>query len=302
MCIGCGILALPFATTEAGLIGSPVLMLIVAILNGISSCMLLRCEKATNFIDIPNNISSTYAKLGYRACGWIGVYVIDTSIIVTLLGVCVTYIITFAQLMSSVFNISINNLIIVFCLCVYPISCSENIKRLSLVSILGMGCLLISVAVILIYGFYSYNSDHLIKNSFALSYWPESVSGLLNFIGISTFCIDICTPIFPIEESLLNKKEIYSSILISIIFVWSTYCIFGNLGAILYSNREMPIESNILLNLPNDPLIGTSVRLALALVLFIAFTFLSVFIYTHLFKLGLFAYLSYHIFNCGSNG
>ena len=74
MCIGAGILALPYATVEGGLLSSGVLMLWVAVLNGFSCCMLLRSKKVlSEYSDEdkipPPSISSTYAKLAYASCG-----------------------------------------------------------------------------------------------------------------------------------------------------------------------------------------------------------------------------------------
>jgi Transmembrane amino acid transporter protein len=100
MCIGCGILALPYATSRGGLLVSPIvsapscprlipkefmkcyllifqIMLLVAILNGVSCCMLLRCKNVVNFSEIPSDISSTYAKLAYASGGWWSAYMVD---------------------------------------------------------------------------------------------------------------------------------------------------------------------------------------------------------------------------------
>ena len=103
MCVGAGILALPYATVEGGLLISALMMLIVAALNGFSCCMLLRSKKVCSEypVQAPSGVSSTYAKMAYFAWGWSGVFIVDTSIIVTLLGVCVTYVITFGQLMGN---------------------------------------------------------------------------------------------------------------------------------------------------------------------------------------------------------
>ena len=58
------------------------------------------------------------------------------------------------------------------------------------------------------------------------------------------------TQVFPVEESLRQKKDIYLSLSISLLFVWITYVLFGDAAALLYN--ESNLASNILLNLPSD--------------------------------------------------
>ena len=50
----------------------------------------------------PPEATSTYSMIAYCAGGWRALYITDFCIIVTLLGVCVTYLITFITLLSDV--------------------------------------------------------------------------------------------------------------------------------------------------------------------------------------------------------
>jgi len=267
MCIGCGILALPFASSQAGLFLSPLLMAVVALLNGISCCMLMRCRRAVDITRSPSNISSTYAKLAYAAVGLPGVILVDTSLIATLIGVCVTYLINFGQLTQGWMDFSMPTLICIFAVAVYPLCCVKDISGLAFVALCGIGFLFTSVFVILVYGFGRFGLPEDAKQWSQINFWPASAGGVFNYIGVATFCIDICTPIFPIEESMARRSDIFYALTYSLALVWTTYAVFGDLASVLYSNNtESPLSQNILLSLPSNSEVGYIVRSVLAMV------------------------------------
>ena len=271
MCVGAGILALPYATVEGGLLTSALLMLLVAILNGFSCCMLLRSKRVCSRykMEVPAEISSTYAKLAYYAWGWTGVIIIDTSIIITLLGVCVTYVITFAQLMGQIIDVPFAYHILLFGVIVYPICCVKNISRLAAFSFLGIICLVGSSLVILFYGYFAFGfpTDHSVPPGKGCPLLPKSLGGLLGYVGVATFCIDIVTPIFPIEESLINKKNVYPALVVSLFSIWVIYVSFADVAALLFhDNNGSILKTNILLNLPLHGYVSMFVRAFMAAV------------------------------------
>lgn len=274
MCIGCGILALPYASAQAGLLLSPLLMGLVAVLNGVSCCMLMRARRAVDITRTPSNISCTYSKLAYAAIGLPGVVLVDISLIGTLVGVCVTYLINFGLLTEGWLGLSMPALICIFAITVYPLCCVKNINGLAGVALCGIGFLFISVFVILIYGYerFGFPND---KGWRDMALWPGSSNDVFNYIGVATFCIDICTPIFPIEESMKKRSDIFYALVYSLLFVWTTYAIFGDLGSVLYSNHVgFALANNILLSLPPNSVIGFTVKFVLAMVCI--FTFLII--------------------------
>ena len=277
MCIGVGILDLPKASYNGGLIVSPILNLIVILLNGISCNMLIRCKRATEekteSIHIPNGIMSTYSKMSFIVLGWSGVYVTEFSIIVTLLGVCITYQITFAQMLVDLSTHSIPLLTIICGVIVFPLSCGKDMGSLTIVSAIGMICLLISIGAIVGYGVTYYGGDLLGNNGrkedtlgTSVPLFPVSLSGFTNYISVATFCVDICTPIFPVEESMRDRNEIKVAVVWALVVVWVTYVAVGDICVLLYSYDQAGIHSNILKNLPKNSMIADIVKSAMALV------------------------------------
>lgn len=209
----------------------------------------------------------------------------DCSIIVTLLGVCIAYQITFAQLLQQIpyTNFSTSTLTIVFALLAIPLCCVPNVGVLAIFSLIGLICLIVSVIAIIVYGVISYGGevaqdpfgpisftnadDHLASGGndshTHLPLWPETLSSMSSFIGVATFCFGLCSLAFPVEESMRNKNEFGKAVVWSLIFVWFLYVLLGDVGAILYVHDPVGIKGNILSNLPTDSFTARMVRLAM---------------------------------------
>lgn len=75
---------------------------IIASWNWLASLLLMECKEVTKTVEWPQHLSSNYSRVAYAGAGRLGVALADFSIIVTLLGVCIAFQITFATLLSEV--------------------------------------------------------------------------------------------------------------------------------------------------------------------------------------------------------
>ncbi len=279
LCIGTGILALPYATLHGGLIFSPIGIALIALWNGIACIMLMRCKRAFKYNEIAQkstqHLSSPYSRIAYAATGSIGVYTIDFSIIITLLGVCVTYQIAFASLVSDIPGniLSIKLLTIISGLCVYPVSCAKNVGILAQYSLFGLVFLLIGVTAIFGFGIYSFGIDGSKSNVTAqpLHDWPLSTEDMTSYMGVAIFCFGVCSLVFPVEANMKKKKEINIAVLYCLLFVWSIYTVVGDGLALLYVHDSRGIMSNILQNLPIQSASAIAVRVSMAAVCLFTF-------------------------------
>jgi len=132
LCIGSGIMALPYAVQKGGLVLSPIFLAIIAWWNYFSCIQMMACKKACRQISIPPEISSTYSRIAYCSSGWWGVRTTDACIIVTLLGVCVTFIITFTSLLVSLPGnvLSVPEWACISAVLTFPVCCSRDVSRL----------------------------------------------------------------------------------------------------------------------------------------------------------------------------
>lgn len=274
LCIGTGLLALPLATYRGGLIFSPLGIAVIAVWNGIACDMMIRCKQATSgeqFSQL-NNLSSTYSKIAYVGCGWIGVYIIDASIVITLLGVCITYQIAFSTLMKDILGnmLSHRHLTIISAIIVYPASCAQDISILTKYSIAGLVFLLIAIFTIFYFGFYSFGANFL-RNAAVIPNFPKSLEDMITYSGVSIFCFGLCSLAFPIEETMSKKEDFRLAVTCCLFFVWLVYTVVGDGLAILYVQDTNGIQSNILQNLPLTSLTAALVKLSMAAVCLFTF-------------------------------
>lgn len=265
---------MPYATSRGGLIFGPIVIGIVAAWNGIACRLMIECKNYCKNMTIPNYITSTYARIAYIAAGDWGVRVTDISIIITLLGVCIAYQITFASLIVEIpgNEFSKSALTMLSAILVFPLCISKDIGYLSIFSFLGLICLVIGVFAIIFFGFWSYGTETLSNptgtqnHQSTLTLFPVSISDATVFVGVATFCFGLASLAFPIEESMRHKEEFQTAVFWSLIFVWSIYVIIGDIAAMLYLHDSYGISDNILTNLPENSISASLVRLSMALV------------------------------------
>lgn len=152
---------------------------------------------------------------------------------------------------------------------IYPLSCAKNVTALSFVSLLGIFFLSLSVIAILYFGIInltsSKNPSTIGDGEVSFPWWPSSTSGFFSYIGVASFCYAVCTLVFPIEDSLKEKDKIHVALFYSLGFCWLVYAILSGTG-VLYLYSTTAVQSNILLNLPTDSILGIIVRLSMAMV------------------------------------
>ena len=286
VCVGSGVLALPYAFFRGGLIFGPIVMTGIALLNFIGVMMMMECKKETENHIVPPSISSTYSKICYVAYGWIGVYLADMSLIITLLGVCVTYLITSVAMISDIYVNYINNDIIItnndttiltFIMggIIFLPCCAKDVGILSSVSLLALVSLIIGIFALFLFGIYEFGDD--VNNTQEnYSYVPKNISDVFSFMGIVSFCFGLTSLCFPVESSMEDKKSFSIAVIWCLIFVVSLYTIVGDGLYILYANDDNGVNSNILSNLPQNSVTADIVRLCISLVclLSIPLTFL----------------------------
>ena len=164
---------------------------------------MIECDRVCRGSTFPAGISSKYSRIAFSAAGWIAVYFTDTCVILTLLGVCVTYLITFTMLLQEVnFNpFTAPQLTIIASVLVFPLSLAKDVSALAKFSLGGLFVLLVGVVVIFGYGIIFSEKNASSSNvSYAdLPLFPSSWSGLGTYLGVATFCFGIASIAFPVE-------------------------------------------------------------------------------------------------------
>lgn len=272
LCLGTGILALPFATTKGGTMFVPVGIALIALLNGYSCQILIECKKRTANARVPVGLSSTYSKIAYCSGGWTAVAVTDASIIITLLGVCISYQITFASLMGDFlqglggFASSSALSIVSFVILMTPALAVEDISSLTKFSLSGLVALLAAVCAIVVFGVQLYGADVAGGNiaQQQLPLYPASLEDFSACLGVLVFGFGICSLVFPVEESMESKADFPAAVLLCLVVVWVAYSVVGVGVAVLFVHAPAGVASNVLENLPSASVAAQLVRLAMS--------------------------------------
>lgn len=213
LCIGAGALALPYAVYRGGLLFSPLFLGVVAVWNAIACSMIIKCKHVCKGKVSPPSVTSTYSKIAYAGGGVFGLFLTDFSIIVTLIGVCISCQITFAILFQGLVGgkASVDSLTFVSGLLVYPICCAKNVGILSSISLAGLVSLTTGIVIIILSGIY-YFGDSAWKSPFnsdfndrRLTLWPQSTSDATSLIGVAIFCFGLCSMAFRSDTSSARR-------------------------------------------------------------------------------------------------
>ena len=263
ICVGSGVMSLPGAVARGGLIFSPLITVLIGLWNLVSVQMIMKCKHLTDSVSVPDNVISQYSKLSYVAFGWPGTVLTDGFIIITLYGVCITYLITCAAMVRDMFHwsdadISQTALILLCAAACYPMACTKDVGFLSPVSMLGLFVLCLALASVFWFGFADPEWSDTDTSTFR--YIPETVADSTSYIGVASFCFGISTLAFPVEASMRDKSEFPQAVLLAVVFVCCLYFIVGDGLYVLYSHQEEGVKSNILQNLPTDSAAATCVR------------------------------------------
>lgn len=275
MCLGAGILALPIAIARGGLLFGPIAMAGIAIWNSVSCALLIECKNRA-CCPAPSAVhcNSTYSLISFVGLGRWGMIFTDFCIVVTLLGVCIAYQITFADLLVGEWAVaklfSRSMLTVVIALLAFPLCCVGDMGKLSVFSLAGLVCLILGVITILLNGAWQFGpmawEDPLYASNsdMQLQLMPTNRKWAASLIGIATFCFGICSLVLPVEESTENKKEFHLAVRWCLCFVWVLYVLVGDGGALLYIHHPEGIHDNILANLPSTSIATLLVRLSMA--------------------------------------
>jgi len=259
--------------------------------------MMIKCRYAADNLDIPvpAGVLSTYSTVAYKGMGWIGVFLADSSLIITLLGVCCAYQINFATLMIDVpfvnTHFSVTGLIIASAVLVAPLSLAKDLKSLASMSSIGLACIVLNIVAVMVYGCLLYGDTAIEEFSLPAKHsgdsagfrhlpsFPTSIGDGASFFGVAVFCFGICAFAFPIEETMADCKQFYLAVTGCLVLVCVIYMVVGDGAATLYNYDRNGVQGNILLNLPLDSLFAITARLSMAAVCCYSSSF---FIYTHM--------------------
>lgn len=252
--IGAGILGLPYAFKESGIVEGAIIMSVVGGVSIKAMFLLIDCKnrlssKSTLHLGTKHNNTSLnnknldYGDVGMVALGSFGRWLVDINILISQVGFCCAYLIFISENLHSIFP-QISQLVYLFSLLV-PLVFLCNLRHLKH---LAPFSLFADFATIFAYGIVFYfDMEHFHLLHFHIRNY--SIEGLPFYLGVAIYCYEGAGLILSLEGSV--SKELRGSFktifMVAMVVVTSLYIGFGVCG---YLSFGPDTEAIITLNLP----------------------------------------------------
>ncbi|EGV60992.1 hypothetical protein CANTEDRAFT_116052 [Yamadazyma tenuis ATCC 10573] len=252
--VGSGILFLPKAFSNGGLIFSIITLNIFGVLTFICYMLLIVSK---NYFKL-----GSFGELGFQTYGSPMKVLILISILISQIGFVSTYILFTTSNMASLFHLSQFNLVVSQFILLIPLVLIRKIGKLSFISLVSSVCILIGLVIIFYYSISDLVEDGLGPN--IIQFNSNSWSML---IGVAVTSFEGIGLILPIEASMSNPKQFPRVLATSMIAITLLFTTVGVLGYLTFGDK---VETIILLNLPY-----TNISIKAILILYSVAVFLT---------------------------
>eukprot|EP01119_Soliformovum_irregulare_P022061 TRINITY_DN7471_c0_g1_i1.p1 TRINITY_DN7471_c0_g1~~TRINITY_DN7471_c0_g1_i1.p1 ORF type:complete len:555 (-),score=145.96 TRINITY_DN7471_c0_g1_i1:9-1673(-) len=249
--IGGGMLALPFAMHQCGLVLGSLLLLLVGVLCNFSAYLTIEAANMSH--------AKSYRQLAQLCLGKYGGIAVDVSMIVFLLGACVGYIVIIGDIATPFlgllpiwgedFNHCLWRMVLMLAVTVfilYPLTALKRIDSLRWTSALALVCIFYLVITIIIQSGMALHRDpvdvHLKIKYVSLSWDVFSV------LPIIAFAFTFHMSIFPIMNEMKQPERIYGVVNWSMGICVVCYMLVSILGYLTFFDKT---SDNILKNYPD---------------------------------------------------
>ncbi|RDD39475.1 Amino acid transporter ANTL1 [Trichoplax sp. H2] len=279
--IGSGILALPYAFKEAGVIEGSLILCIVGLLSIKAMLLLIDCkdeistsrrwtrtvnnnnlnEEDSAFKTKPVEVS--YGDLGFYALGYSGRILVETAIIISQTGFGCAYLIFITEnLKTMVADYRMLYYLIILLPPLFLLVCLKSLKSLAVFSLFADFANVLAYGVVFWFDFAHFGSIEIHPR-------VMSLDGLAFFLGISIYCYEGAGMILELHASVAadSKDKFKNLFKISLVLITVLYIAFGMCGYLSFG----PATNNIItLNLPPG-VMPLTVKICLCFALFFTY-------------------------------
>ncbi|KAJ1729666.1 hypothetical protein LPJ61_003408 [Coemansia biformis] len=257
--VGTGVLVLPRAFRNGGLLFSSVLMAGIAWYA--LHCMVL-------LADVYQRLGGSYGDLALKLYGRPLRYCVLVSIVLAQLGFCCAYVIFVATNMRDLWNtvtackrqLSLETWIVVQLLIYVPLSFVRKIKKFASLSMVGNLFILIGLGYLFVYDLW------LIAKRGPAEVVQFNPSKFPLLVGTAAFSYEGISLVIPIVESMERKDKFRGVLTASLVICAGLFVLIGALSYLAFGND---VETVILLNLPNGTTwtLGVQLLYSLAIIM-----------------------------------
>ncbi|CAB4017337.1 proton-coupled amino acid transporter 3 [Paramuricea clavata] len=269
--IGTGILGLPVAVMNAGVVVGPISLFIVAIIT--THCMLILVDSARELCKLSKRSSLDYGETAEECFRIVtpsharkGRYTVNIVLCITQVGVCTVYVLFVAKNIEQVLkqlhvvDLSVKVWILILCPMLILFIMIRNLSSLAWLSTCA-NCLM-AFAIVSIF-FY------LIPNTGSPSRLPKFAGWSMFplFFGVAVFAFEAIPIVLPLENEMREPKRFPDVVKYGMTVVMVVYISMGTFGYLTCTDH---CEGSITLNLPGTAFFSI-VKLAVAVSVFFSY-------------------------------
>ncbi|KAI5961005.1 uncharacterized protein KGF55_004272 [Candida pseudojiufengensis] len=261
--VGSGVLFLPRAFYNGGLAFSMITLSAFGLLTFFSYIVLIQSKRVLKV--------SSFGELGYKTYGNTLKYCILVSIMLSQIGFVATYILFTAENMIAFIDgflstrpewLNRANAVLVQCVLLIPLTLIRNLTKLSVVSLISSGFIVIGLLIIFYFSGLKIYYDGLGPNiaNFNSSSWTL-------LVGISVISFEAIGLILPIEASMAQPEKFTMVLSVSMFTITAIFVTIGTIGYTAFGDK---VKSIIILNLPHGNLAVQSILVLYSIAVFLS--------------------------------
>ncbi|KAK3932263.1 Proton-coupled amino acid transporter-like protein [Frankliniella fusca] len=276
--LGTGVLAMPHAFNNAGLIVGLIGTVIIGsvctyCLHVLIRCQYILCQRARlPVLNYPDTMRLALQG-GPTKLRWFARYstpVVDTFLVAYQLGICCVYIMFVSENMKQVVDAwtktdtALKYYMLALLLPLILLNYIRNLKYLAPLSTLANAITFVGFGIILYYVFSALPDVSTVA-------FVRPIGSLPLFIGTTLFALEAVGVVVALENNMKTPRSFpgYTGVLNrSMVVIVSLYAFIGFFGFIRYGEKSM---GSITLNLPNDAIASQICKLVFAVAIFITY-------------------------------
>ncbi|CAM9161192.1 unnamed protein product [Ascophyllum nodosum] len=238
--VGAGILSIPYAFRQGGLLLSAVCMSLVGAIC--TYCMWMLVRSKYRVVEIRGRHDRgpvTYADVCHEALGKVGLVAVETALVASQAGFSTAYLVFIARNLNALFSFHKAPVILLCLPGLVALCLIKHLKYLAPFSLVAEVVNLTGLAVVFFDDAEFMGINH---ESISLANWRA-----FPFVfGVAVYCFEGTGMIIPVEDAMLNRDN-FTRILSVVMLIYTTLCVIsGGLGYLAFGDVT---EDIILLNI-----------------------------------------------------
>lgn len=271
-CIGGGVLALPYAHLQGGVLAVPA-MCLFGLWNWTTCHQLVDAYETLIGSKAPRTHTG-YSAIAFAALGNGGILLLDTMLCMLLTGVCASIQVQAAHLVEAHVDLPVGDgyavLVLMSGTLLVPLVLLRNLGRLAVVSVVALVVLATGLLAVAMSGVTRFGMASPPAQLVAL---PD-LSGIATFYSIAAFSFGMQVNLLPIRDGMREPRRALEAASLAVVVVACANSVVGVGLAWLYAGGGRVVEEIILLNLPPHSPISLCVEVSTAIVALLGYPLL----------------------------